>query len=173
MAGELKGGKGKMNLCMGASVERKAMMLFQRSIWASTSHQQKHQCGHCDHSCDQIYKSCCRGQFFFFKKQHCHPCVANWVWALQDTQWQGMFVYGVHEKDWEAKAILWSRSDSVAPADLFSSSTQEMPCLTSMITLFNKDQSMHHPLTFEKGWEGTRFVKVFPESSVYPSNFGG
>lgn len=60
-------------------------------------------------------------------------------------------MYGVHEKDWEAKAILWSRSDSVAPADLFSSSTQEMPCLTSMITLFNKDQSMHHPLTFGKG----------------------
>lgn len=140
-------------------------------IWASTSHQQKHQCSHCDHICDQIYKSCSRGQFFF-KKQHCHPCVANWVWALQDTQWQGMFVYGVHEKDWEAKAILWFRSDSVAPADLFSSPTQEMPCLTSMITLFNKDQSMHHPLTFEKGWEGTRFVKVFVESSVYPSHFG-
>lgn len=153
MAGELKGRTGENEPLYGHISGEKSNDAFPE-IWASTSHQQKHQCGHCDHICDQIYKSCSRGQFFFFKKQHCHPCVANWVWAQQDTQWQGMFVYGVHEKDWEAKAILWSRSDSVAPADLSSSSTQEMPCLTSMITLFNKDQSMHHPLTFKKGEKG-------------------
>lgn len=39
-------------------------------------------------------------------------------------------------------AILWSRFDSIANLKtLFSSSTQEMPCLTSTITLFNKDRS--------------------------------
>lgn len=159
-----------MNLCMGTSVERKATMLFPRSEQALLTSR--------NISAAIViisvtkYTNHVAEDNFFFKKQHCHPCVANWVWALQDTRWQGMFVYGVHEKDCEAKAILWFRSGSVAPADLFSSSTQEMPCLTSMITLFNKDQSMHHPLTFEKGWEGTLFMKVFVESSVYPSHFG-
>lgn len=138
-----------MNLCKGASVERKAMMLFQRSEQALLTSRNisiviviMFVTKYTNHVAEDNY----------FSKSN----IASPVWQTGSDPYKalsgkGYLCMGCMKKTGRQRAILWSRSDSIAPADVFSSSTQEMPCLRSTIILFKKDQSMHHPLTFEKG----------------------
>lgn len=66
-----------MNLCKGASVERKAITLFQRSEQALLT----------SRNISMVtvimfvtkYTNHVAEDNFFFKKQPCHPCVANCV----------------------------------------------------------------------------------------------
>lgn len=138
-----------MNLGKGASVERKAITLFQRSEQALLTSRNISMVivimfvtKNTNHVAEDN----------FFSKSN----LATPVWQTVSDHYKalsgkGCLCVGCMKKTGRQRAILWYRSDSIAPADLFSSLTQEMPCLTSTITLFKKDQSMHHPLTFEKG----------------------